>query len=238
MEPPVKCKICSSEQLFFKDITYRVNKLPVEYLYCGNCGFLSKAEKHILSPEREREDYLTHHNTLENLGYVEMLTSFIDDCITPYIQIESGPPLKILDFGSGPGPVLAHLLRERGYEVDIYDPYFAPGTGYREKTYNIITATEVFEHTIDPQAVMQHLASRLAPGGLLAITTHFHPIESFDPGAGIEKFLQWWYRREITHISFFRPGTLCRMAGAAGLEVVKILGKNRAVFRLSGVDNR
>jgi hypothetical protein len=31
---------------------------------------------------------------------------------------------KGLDFGAGPGPVIATILREQHYKVDLYDPYY------------------------------------------------------------------------------------------------------------------
>ena len=47
-----------------------------------------------------------------------MFEAFIHKSIFPYQERIN----KALDFGCGPGPVLAELLKRRGLEVEIYDP--------------------------------------------------------------------------------------------------------------------
>jgi len=156
----------------------------------------------------ERLHYEKHENTPDNPGYVGMFREFIDRAVRPH-----HPEIRTaLDFGCGPGPVLAALLAAEGTDVTVYDPFFAPDAAYRLKTYDLITATEVFEHLSDPAGTAGHLAGLLNPGGLLALMTLFHPGDS-----GIT---DWWYRRDPTHISFFRPATLMRMAEQSRLRCV------------------
>ena len=120
------CKICSNHVRAIYDEQFDVN-----YYYCSYCRFLFMDDKKILPPEQEQQRYLRHTNTLEDTGYMDMLRTFIDKSITPFHQnIKTA-----LDFGSGPGPVLSQLLRELGYETDIYDIYFAPGKVYKGKTH-------------------------------------------------------------------------------------------------------
>lgn len=204
----MNCKICSHGVGTVVDGQFRIN-----YYYCPHCEFLFLDEAEIVSTEKEKAEYSTHQNTLDNKGYVNMFRDFIEKAVTPF-QTNPGPggtltPLTALDFGSGPGDcVLAHVLREEnGYDVDIYDIYFAPEKVYTDKTYDLITCTEVLEHLKDPVETLRLLKEHLKPGGILALMTLFHPISEDNP-EGEEMFRRWWYRRDITHIGFFRPKTL------------------------------
>jgi 2-polyprenyl-3-methyl-5-hydroxy-6-metoxy-1,4-benzoquinol methylase len=182
-------------------------------------------ESKILSSEKEKTEYLTHNNSLENKGYVDMFREFIKRTITPYLDIKNKK--KALDFGSGPGPdcVLAHLLKEEGFEVDIYDAYFAPAKVYIDKTYDLITCTEVLEHLKEPLETLKLLKKHLKLNSILALMTLFHPIkgENLD---GEEQFQQWWYRRDVTHASFFRPKTFQTIANLLGMSLLKIDQRN------------
>ena len=148
----------------------------------------------------EKRLYCNHNNSFANEGYVRMFRKFIDDFIEPY----SGEMKTALDFGSGPGPVLATLLREHGMDVDIYDVYFSPEKSYENKTYDLITCTEVLEHLKDPLPTLRLLVDHLNSQGILAVTTMFHP------GVG-EEFQNWWYRRDRTHICFYTNRTLLKI---------------------------
>ena len=151
-----------------------------------------------------------------------MFKKFIDKAITPYLDNPHNK--KALDFGCGPGPVLAVLLRRMGLEVDIYDIYFAPEKVYENKTYDLITATEVFEHLKDPFSSTNLLKNHLKEGGILAVMTLFHPDNT-------SEFKKWWYRRDPTHISFYRPETFKVLGGLLGLEILMCDDKNTLVMR-------
>ena len=95
-----------------------------------------------------------------------------------------------LDVGCGAG-LLAEPLARLGAKVTAIDPAaelieaareHAAGQGldidYRvsaienlEGTFNLITSMEVIEHTADPQQFLNDLAKRLAPNGLLMLST-------------------------------------------------------------------
>jgi SAM-dependent methyltransferase len=220
------CKICSGS---VRTICY--HQSDVNYYYCSNCKFLFLDDKKILPVEQEQERYLRHTNTLEDTGYVDMLKTFIDKSITPF-----HPNIKTaLDFGSGPGPVLSQLLREMGYETDIYDIYFAPERVYPGKTYDLVTCTEVLEHLKTPLETMRMLKDRLNPGGIFAVMTLFHPVYELSSTADqlpCEKFFEaWWYRRDPTHISFFRPETFYYIAKSLDLTILMMDQKNTVSFR-------
>jgi len=190
-------------------------------------------EAKIVPPEREKTEYSTHRNTLDNEGYVNMFLEFIKKAVTPF-QTNPGQTgtRTALDFGSGPGDcVLAHVLREEwGYEVDIYDVYFAPEKVYTGKTYDLITCTEVLEHLKNPVDTLRLLKQHLNPGGILALMTLFHPVSEDKPEGG-EMFQQWWYRRDVTHIGFFRPKTLRFIAHLLEMKPLMMDERNTVTFQ-------
>jgi len=210
-----KCKICKSETNIILDKQFKQ-----KYYSCPACEFIFLEESKILSPEEERKDYLTHNNTLKNSGYVKMFKDFIEKAIIPFVK----PGSSVLDFGSGTGPVLAHLLKELKYKVDIYDPYFSPEKVHENKNYDLITSTEVIEHLKDPIKTLRELKDLLKPKGILSIMTLFHPR---DEG----KFLNWQYKREKTHIGFYTPMTMQHIAYILELKILNLNEKNICVFR-------
>lgn len=172
--------------------------------------------------ENERKQYEQHNNSIENEGYVAMFTNFLD-----FIQTHSKEkPQSALDFGSGPGPVLAKLLEHQGIQTQIYDPNFAPNKDVLDEKYDLITSTEVIEHLEDPLKTLKELLQSLKVGGYLGIMTQFHPNEK-------EKFLSWWYPRDPTHICFYTPRTLKQLAKHLDLELVAFDQKSQALFRKS-----
>ena len=48
-----------------------------------------------------------------------------------------------LDFGAGPGPALAAMMSEDGFDVAIYDPFFQPDAEALQRKYDFITCTAV-----------------------------------------------------------------------------------------------
>ena len=83
---------------------------------------------------------------------------------------------------------------------------------YEGKTYDLITSTDVIEHIADVRGIMQLFAAHLRPGGYLALMTQFHSNTA-------EHYLQWWYRRDPTHIVFYRPKSFDLLAKQFGLAL-------------------
>ena len=209
------CKICQASTNNIKDI-----KKELRYYRCSCCGFIALDEIFIVSQECEKKQYDQHNNSLENEGYVQMFEDFIEGAIAPYLKkIQT-----VLDFGSGPTPVFSQLLERRGLKVDIYDFYFSPKKVYESKSYDLITSTEVFEHLAKPLDILEMLVEHINPNGYLVLMTKFPPKDD-------KEFLNWWYRRDPTHISFFTPKSFEIMAEKVGLKVLKIVNENIVVFQ-------
>jgi len=195
-------------------------KKELNYYRCQDCGFVYLDDNHRVDSMEEKRKYDQHNNSLENEGYVQMFEDFIELAIAPYLKkIQTA-----LDFGSGPTPVFSELLKRRGLEVDIYDLYYAPKKVYEEREYDLITSTEVFEHLSKPLETLQLLTEHLKENGYIVLMTKFPPKED-------EAFLNWWYRRDPTHISFFTPKSFEVMAQKVGLKVLKTINDNVVVFQ-------
>jgi hypothetical protein len=177
--------------------------------HCKACEFIFKDPDAIVSLEKELKVYEQHNNSEENLGYVGMFQDFMDKTFLPY----KNHIRTILDFGSGPTPVLAKLMQKDGFDVEHYDKFFSPQKVYEGKTYDLITSTEVIEHIADIQAVLELFSEHLNSDGYLAVMTQFHTDVP-------QEYLKWWYRRDPTHISFFRPKTFEVLARKYGLTVL------------------
>ena len=209
------CKICQSSTSVIKDVKKELN-----YYRCSSCGFVYLDDTQRVDEAREKKQYDQHNNSLENEGYVQMFEEFIDLSIAPYLaNIQTA-----LDFGSGPTPVFSELLRRRGLEVDIYDLFYAPQKVYESKSYDLISSTEVFEHLSKPLEVLELLSKHLNPQGYIVLMTKFPPKED-------DAFLNWWYRRDPTHISFFTPQSFELMAEKVGLKLLKTINSNIAIFQ-------
>ena len=91
------------------------------------------------------------------------------------------------------------MLMEAGHQVDIYDLFYAHDPSVFAKTYHFITASEVVEHLHQPRRELNRLWNCLRVGGLLGIMTKLlHESQSF---------AEWHYRRDPTHVIFFREET-------------------------------
>ena len=204
----INCKLCNST--CSEIIEYKQEK----YYYCSGCELIFLDENFIPGPAEEKARYQEHDNTHQNEGYVKMFERFINRALVSWWDgVET-----VLEFGCGPGPVLADLLEDEGFLVDKYDPCFFPEKVYKNKKYDLITATEVFEHLQAPFSVMELLLAHLSEKGLLAIMTSFHP--------GPEKFKDWWYKWDPTHICFFNESTFSWLAEEFSLNI-KFIGDEK-----------
>lgn len=194
------CPICRHDCLTEWD------KKDKAYHICSSCGFTFLDKIYHLTAVEEKKRYELHNNDPEDEGYRKWLTAFIEQAVKPYISTDR----PILDFGSGPVPVLAALLREEGYSVKTYDKYFAPEEV--AGPFAMITSTEVIEHVADPLNLLKKLLTLVEAGGFIALKTAFRPAED-------EKFFKWWYREDSTHISFFTVDSFGEMAEKTGLTI-------------------
>ncbi len=207
------CPICDSSRV-------RPLSSPRRSFYrCGDCAFAWADPAFRLDPEAARVRYALHRNRRDDAGYVAFLGTIIDAALahTPGAR-------RVLDWGSGPAPVGADLLRERGLAVSVYDPLYAPVLPEPEAVFDLVFCIEVAEHFERPLQDFADLASRLRPGAGLALHTHLAPEDD-------EAFLSWWYTEDPTHVSFYTLQSLTLLADLAALRLDSVTDRRLALFR-------
>jgi SAM-dependent methyltransferase len=173
------------------------------YFRCGVCLLTFLAPEQRLDEAAEREHYGTHENDPADPRY----RAFLGRLAAPLAE-RLAPGAEGLDYGSGPAPVLAMMLREQGFRVRAYDPLFAPDAGALRHTYDFIACSETAEHFFNPAAEFARLGAMLRPGGWLGVMTGI--LEDDD------KFTGWRYARDPTHVSFYRAETMRWIASRFG----------------------
>lgn len=182
-----------------------------DYWRCEGCAatFVDPAQLPDIAVERAQ--YALHQNHPDDVGY----RAFLERLATPLLQRlrsrqtqgrDAG--LRGLDYGCGPGPALATMLREAGHRMALYDPLFCDDPAVLTGAYDFITCTEVAEHFHHPAQEFARLDRLLEPGGWLGVTTSFMP----DDG----HFARWHYRRDPTHVVFYRAETFDELARRRG----------------------
>jgi SAM-dependent methyltransferase len=179
------------------------------YLQCAVCKLVFVPPECYLTRQAERAEYDLHENDINDPGY----RRFLSRLMLPLVA-RLTPGARGLDFGCGPEPALAHMLRESGFEVALYDSFFVPDEAVLGASYHFICATEVVEHLHHPERELQRLWSLLQPGGWLGIMTKLLR----DP----EAFANWHYKNDPTHVCFYSEDTWHWWAGqhGAGLEFI------------------
>ncbi|MBU2531886.1 MAG: class I SAM-dependent methyltransferase [Alphaproteobacteria bacterium] len=197
-EGTARCLLCASADVAL--FQYLEGRL---YWRCGTCALTYLDPGQRLLPEDEFNHYLSHENDVDDPGY----RRFLSRLSAPLLQ-RLPPGSRGIDYGCGPGPALAHMLREAGHHVALYDPFFVPDKAVLRVTYDFITCTEVAEHFHEPANEFARFDAMLRPGGLLGLMTSFQTDDT--------RFATWHYRRDPSHVSFYKRDTLAFMADRMG----------------------
>lgn len=196
--PPETCPVCHAPAPEpFIDVG------PQRYWKCETCEarFLDPAQHP--APEAEHAHYLTHENDPADPRY----RAFLSKLATPLLA-RLAPASSGLDYGCGPGPALAAILREAGHDVTLYDPFFFPDENALTRTYDFIACTETIEHFHRPADAFDRIDALLRPGGWFGVMTSFQTDDA--------RFADWHYRKDPTHVVFYREETLRAVAHARG----------------------
>ncbi|MEC7816606.1 MAG: class I SAM-dependent methyltransferase [Pseudomonadota bacterium] len=192
------CPVCETPSLTpFREVDHK------RYLRCGVCEATVMAPECRLTGEEERAIYELHDNHPEDEGYRRFLSK-----LTEPLRPKLAPDAQGLDFGCGPGPALARMLEGEGFGVTLYDPFFYPDDTALSQSYDFITCTEVVEHLYQPARIFEQLNGLLKPGGWLGVMTCFQTDD--------DRFDRWHYRRDPTHVVFYREATFAWLANRFG----------------------
>jgi SAM-dependent methyltransferase len=185
------------------DVAAFVEADQKQYFRCSTCQLTFVAPVARLSPEAEYTHYLSHENNIDDPGYRRFLSRLADPLLKRLPGQSSG-----LEYGCGPGPALADILRRAGHEVALFDPFFEADNDVLAATYDFVTCTETAEHFHDPAREFELFDRLLRPGGWLGIMTCFQTDD--------DKFAAWHYRKDPTHVVFYKRATLEVIANRFG----------------------
>lgn len=206
------CPLCSSNQTLF----YFEDKDRC-YFQCSCCELVFVSQEQILDAVSEKAHYDHHENDPDDQRY----RRFLSRLALPLLE-KIGADAKGLDFGCGPGPALAHMLREAGHKVALYDIYYQPEKNVLKETYDFLTATEVIEHLRDPKKIWSQWLSLVKPGGWIGIMTK--------QVTDLEAFACWHYKYDPTHVCFFSRATFHYLAERHKLEL-EFIGNDVILLR-------
>lgn len=193
----IGCPLCESPSVddYARDIRRR-------YFRCSECGLIFADPASRLTRSQEKAVYDQHENSPSDPRYRQFLSRLAE----PLKARLAKKKLHGLDFGSGPGPTLSVMLEESGYVMSVYDPFYAPDTSVLNRQYDFVTCTEAIEHFHKPGKEWRLLLGLIKPGGLLAIMTRLVP--TAEPAG----FLEWHYKNDPSHVSFFSRETFHYLA--------------------------
>lgn len=177
-----------------------------QYWHCAVCDLVHVPAEFQLTEAAEAAFYQTHENDPSDSGYRQ----FLSRATTPLLE-RLAPGSTGLDFGCGPAPTLSMMLAEHGHHCADYDYYFANQPQLLEQQYHFITCTEVIEHLSQPAQVLDRWQRCLKPGGLLVVMTQMWISQ--------QRFSQWNYRNDPTHIGFYHANTWAWIAAHWHLNI-------------------
>lgn len=193
-------------------------ELNSNYYFCNNCKIIFKDRKMLISEDAEESRYMLHNNSYDE-NYAKYFRTFIEESIIPNVDGKVG-----LDYGSGVCNVLEQVMeKEYDFEIDSYDKYFCKNPDLKNQ-YDFITCTEVIEHIKDPLEFLYEMDKYLKRNGTLIIMTKFHP-NSF------ESFFNWWYIRDVTHITFYTFETFEYLAKLINYSIVSSNGTDVIILK-------
>jgi len=158
---------------------------------------------------------------------------------------------RLLDLGCWVGYLLA-AARDRGWEVTGVEPSDFAADFARERlglpivqadlltaelapaSFDAIVLGDVLEHLTDPLAALEHIATLLAPGGVLYLALP-------DAGSRLARLMgaRWWSVIP-THVQYFSRASIAILLRRAGYELLQIRTEPKTfsvryyLWRLSG----
>jgi|SRR6056297_664636 len=206
----MNCNLCKGRSNIFYEIK------DIKYYKCSRCNSIFMCPENFLTYEEERKRYKEHNNDVEDVRY----QNFVSDIVEKVKKEWSYKNTLGLDFGAGTGPVITKLLKDDGYDVEIYDPFFCNKEKHLDKKYDYIVACEVIEHFHNPLKEFELLYSLLKKGGKLYCKTEIYS-KDID-------FEYWYYKDDLTHVFFYQEEAFVWMVKNIGFIEYKI--DNRVII--------
>lgn len=146
-------------------------------------------DNHTIQPEK-LETFYRHSVWLLNGLFIEQHPASLEhrDAFSNWVAKQA--PARVADVGGGFG-TLARAIAAKSPEsqVEVIEPHAHPfaltlteqqeNLSFKDELtgdYDVLIATDVFEHVADPLALLEKTAAHLAPGGRYLIANCFYPV--------------------------------------------------------------
>jgi SAM-dependent methyltransferase len=183
----------------------------IYYYACQACGFVFTKAFDTWSIEDfaryiYNDKYIIHDPEYADIR-PEYLAAWLDELFA-----SSDRRIRILDYGSGAGQLARHLTGRGFGPVESYDPFSSPRKP--SGVFKLVTCFEVFEHAVDPRALIADILACLDDDGAVIFSTLLCSEETLASGIA-----NWWYCAPRNgHISFYSRETLNHFAREHGLN--------------------
>jgi SAM-dependent methyltransferase len=184
-----KCPLCTNESSLFYQKNDKI------YYQCINCFGIFIEPNHRLDKIQEKLHYETHINDVDDIRYQNFVSP-----ITSAILNDFNPQSKGLDFGAGTGPVISKVLKDNGFSIRQYDPFFHNFPELLKFQYDFIACCEVMEHFHSPQKEFELLKKMLLPNGKLYCMTELYNDNI--------NFGNWYYKNDPTHVFIYHQKSI------------------------------
>lgn len=182
------CPLCNTESdIFFSHKNHF-------YYLCPNCRGFFLGKHHLPDEISELKRYHEHDNDIYDIRYQNFVSPVVNAVLNDFSTVHEG-----LDFGAGTGPVISKMLKDHGFQITPYDPFFHPHPELLRLKYDFIVSCEVVEHFHHPAREFELLRSLLKKGGKLYMKTKLYH-------DGID-FKKWHYKDDPTHVFFYQEET-------------------------------
>lgn len=196
----LQCPLCLKTDVEKTAFSFKIR----HYYFCRNCNLVFADRLTLPDEKDEKKRYKFHQNSEKDDGYLNFLEKAITPMLAQINQDDVG-----LDYGCGPSKTTSELLARKNILCDVYDPFFFPQIP--GKTYDFIISTEVFEHFHQPDVDIKRMVSLIKTGGHLAVMTEFWH--------DMDKFADWYYIRDYTHVSFYNLETMKHIEKSYSLKM-------------------
>lgn len=146
-------------------------------------------DNHDIRPDK-LDAYYRHPVWLLNGLFIEQHEASLSNRDVFSDWVASRSPARVADIGGGFGTLARAVARKCPQSrVEVIEPHahqYAvslaaeyPGLSYAGELsgeYDVMIATDVFEHVVDPLALLEQTAAHLAPGGRYLIANCFYPV--------------------------------------------------------------
>lgn len=211
------CRICDNQAyLFYED------RRP--FYICKKCGLIFSDCP--LSIEEIKKHYQSQYvNVFDWNKEAKAILDVVSFAVKPQ---------KIFDFGAGSG-FLSNVFRSMGMDVDSYEPMFHGAFKAEQfsKGYDLVVLNEVVEHVEDINTIFDNLYAVTRTGGIIFISTAMTDALINETGNFQELFNNWWYKDDLTHISFFCQLTfeyICSISNKDQMQMLS-LGANGVILQ-------